>query len=351
MYQEDADEKTARLTREQAEYDDALEELVRCVLSNTRIDPKYKGKEIEFFQTYEAEVTPEHVKSFRQGNYYQAFNYFYNIWKDLPPDTRPELYRITYMLIKLSKSTHSMYREIEHAESQSKKPLDDLSILRRAPFLSRCNYGPHTSHFNVDDVGAALNEYLDIGIEAPFVDRIVLKMSISNAYELEKLKKKDLSERFAEKVFGQLSYSSIFAAAFLKILSGLIPIVLYLGIDLWIVWASLGHLSGEKFSYWAYIGLFYVATSGIIMLIHLGMKSTREAIEALARPSAPSTYTPSINIDLWAMNGAVNDYVSGHINLRLIREQLTRLQNTDIKLPVQLLTLIDRSIAKGEYYW
>jgi len=165
------------------------------------------------------------------------------------------------------------------------------------------------------------------------------------------LKKKGVSETFAEKMFGKLSYSSLFATAFLKILGVLIPVVIYLGIDLWIVWASIDHLSGEKFSYWAYMGLFYVAVTGIIMLIHLGMKSTREAIEALAKPSAPSTHTPSMNVDLWAMDRAVNIHSNGHINLRLVREQLSRLQNTDIKFPVQLLTLIDRSIAKGEHYW
>jgi hypothetical protein len=38
-------------------------------------------------------------------------------------------------------------------------------------------------------------------------------------------------------------------------------------------------------------------------------------------------------------------------DLRLAREQLARLQSTDVDLPVQLLTLIDRAIAKGKDYW
>jgi hypothetical protein len=55
--------------------------------------------------------------------------------------------------------------------------------------------------------------------------------------------------------------------------------------------------------------------------------------------------------DLHALNREVNAYRHSHINLRLVRTQLARLQNTEIKLPVQLLTLIDRSIAAGHHYW
>ena len=68
-------------------------------------------------------------------------------------------------------------------------------------------------------------------------------------------------------------------------------------------------------------------------------------------PTALTGEMGSMNVDLWAMNRAVNTFRQGHINLRLVREQLARLQNTEIKLPVQLLTLIDRSIAKGVHYW
>jgi hypothetical protein len=64
-----------------------------------------------------------------------------------------------------------------------------------------------------------------------------------------------------------------------------------------------------------------------------------------------SATDPSVNVDLWSLNKAVNAYRSGHINLRLVREQLSRLQNTEIRFPVQLLTLIDRSIAKGVHHW
>jgi hypothetical protein len=348
---EDAEEKAHRLAREQTEHDDSLKELVKCVLSNTRIDPKYKGKEIEFFKAYEDEVTPAQIKALIQGKYYQGFKYFYGVWKKMPEDSRPELYRITEMVNQLSKSTMSMYRDIEHTESQKKAPLTETQILQQAPFLSHYTWGDKTSGFNVDDVGQALNEYLDVGIEYPFVERAVLKMCITRAYDEQQVKNRDVSESVAEKMFGKLSYMSIFATAVFKILGFFVPVVIYLGIDLWIVWASLDHLSGEKFSYWAWIGLLYVAVTGITTLIHLGTYGTRKAIEALAKPTMPASTTPSINVDLWAMNRAVNIHGNGHINLRLVREQLSRLQNTEIKFPVQLLTLMDRSIAKGVHYW
>jgi hypothetical protein len=244
-----------------------------------------------------------------------------------------------------------MYRDIEHTERKKKGPLTDTLILQQAPFLSHYSWGEKTSGFNVDDLGRALNEYLDVGIEAPFVDRAVLKLSITRAYDEQRAETQHVSETFAEKIFGKLSYTSIFATVVFSILGFFIPIVIYLGIDLWIIWASLDHLSGERFSYWAYVGLFYVAVTGIITLIHLGTQSTRKAIEALAKPTAPTSDSPSMNVDLWAMNRAVNIYGNGHINLRLVREQLSRLQNTQIQFPVQLLTLIDQSIAKGAHYW
>lgn len=351
LSQEEAVERAERQAREKSDLDDAHKELVKCVLSNTRIDPKYKGQKIEFFKPYEDEVTPEQIKALMQGKYYQSFKHFYNIWKKLPEEQRPELYRIVEMFNSLSKSTMSMYREIEHAESQKKRAFTDTEILHQAPFLSQYNWSEKTSGFNADDLGQALNEYLDIGIEAPFVDRSVLKLCTWRANDEQRAKAQDASESLSETLFGKLTYTSIFATLVFKILGFFIPITIYLGIDLWIIWASLDHLSGEKFSYWAWIGLFYVAVTGIITLIHLGTHGTRKAIEALAKPITPTGDTPSINVDLWAMNRAVNIHSNGHINLRLVREQLSRLQNIDIKFPVQLLTLIDRSIAKGLYYW
>jgi hypothetical protein len=347
----DDEERAEKLAAENRELEDAWKDLVKCVLSNTRIDPKYKGKEVEFFKAYEDEVTPEQIKALIHGKYYQGFRYFHNIWKKMPEDQRPELYRIVEVVNQLSKSTMSMYRDIEHTESQKKGALTDTQILQQAAFLSQYTWGEKTSGFNVDDLGQALNEYLDVGIEAPFVDRAVLKLSITRAHDEQRAKAKDVSETFAEKLFGKVSYTSIFATVVLKILGFFIPIIIYLAIDLWIIWASLDHLSGDKFSYWAYVGLFYVAVTGVITLIHLGTHGTRKAIEALAKPTTPTGDTPSINVDLWAMNRAVTIHGNGHINLKLVREQLCRLQNTEIKFPVQLLTLIDRSIAKGVHYW
>jgi len=351
LNQEDAEEGAYQLAQEEQELDHAHRELVKCVLSNTRIDPKYKGQHIEFFKAYESEVTPDLIKALTQGKYYQAFKHFHGVWKKMPPENRPELYRIIYMINTLSRSTMSMYREIEHIESQSKKSLSDTEILRQAPFLSQHNWGEKTSGFNPDDLGEALNEYLDVGIEYTDIDSSVVRLCIWRAYDEQKAKAKDASESIAEKIFGKLTYGSIFATIVFKIIGWLVPVMIYLGIDLWIVWASLDHLSGEKFSYWAWVGLGYVAVTGIITLIHLGTHGTRKAIEALTKPTAPTGEMGNMNVDLWAMNRAVNTFGQGHINLRLIREQLARLQNTEIKFPVQLLTIIDRSIAKGVHYW
>jgi hypothetical protein len=352
LNQEDAEEGAERLAQEKRDLDDAHQELVKCVLSNTRIDPKYKGKEMEFFQSFEGEATPEHIKALQQGKYYGAFKQFLNEWKKLPHDKRPELYRIVEMFNQLSKTTLSMFREIDHKEKEKKQTLTDIEILKQAPFLSHHIWTEHNSNFNVSDLAGALNEYIDVGIEVPSVERTLLRLCVTRAYDEQKLKAKDASETLAEKWFGKLTYTSIFATVLFKILGYLISIAIYLAIDIWIVLASLNHLSGESFSYWSWVGLGYVAVTGVITLIHLGTYGTRNALEALAKPKMTSSVSsPSVNVDLWGMYRELNAFRSDHINLRLVREQLTRLQSTDIQFPVQLLTLIDRSIAKGVHYW
>lgn len=352
LNQEDAEERVERLAQEKRDLDDAHKELVKCVLSNTRIDPTYKGKESEFFQAYEVEPTPEQIKALLQGKYYSSFKYFFSAWQKLPHDKRPELYRVVEMFNQLSKTTVSMFREIQHQENEKKKALTDTEVLRQATFVTHHVWSDNSSGFNVDDLSGALNEYIDVGIEMPFAERAILKLCVTRAYDEQKAKATDASETLAENWFGKLTYTSIFATVAFKVIGWLLSIAIYVAIDLWIVLASIKHLSGNEFSYWSWVGLGYVAVTGIITLIHLGTYGTRNALEALAKPKMSLGSTnPAVNVDLWAMNKAVNAFRTDHINLRLVREQLSRLQSTDIQFPVQLLTLIDRSIAKGVHYW
>lgn len=349
---EDAEEKAERLAQEKRDLDDAHNELVKCVLSNTRIDPKYKGKEVEFFQAHEADATPEQIGALTAGKYYGAFKYFYNEWKKQPHDKRPELFTVVDVFNRLSKTTISMYREIQHAENEKKRALTDAEILNTTTFLTHHIWQDNNSAFDVDGLSEALGDYIELGFDVQSAECAILRLCVTRAYDEQKAKATDTGETLAERWFGRLTYTSIVAAVIFKILGYLIPIAIYLAIDIWIVLASLNHLSGEKFSYWSWIGLGYVAVTGIITLIHLGTYGTRNALEALAKPKMSSgAANPSVNVDLWAMNKAVSAYRSGHINLRLVREQLSRLQNTEIAFPVQLLTLIDRSIAKGIHHW
>src|SRR5580658_277528 len=145
LNQEDAEEKAQRLAQEKQELDDAHRELVKCVLSNTRIDPKYKGKEIEFFQAHEADATPEQIKALTQGKYYGAFKGFHSEWKKLPRDSRPELYTVVDVFNRLSKTTVSMFREIQHAENEKESALTDVEILRQATFLSQHIWSDNSS--------------------------------------------------------------------------------------------------------------------------------------------------------------------------------------------------------------
>lgn len=116
-----------------------------------------------------------------------------------------------------------------------------------------------------------------------------------------------------------------------------------------VVW-SLNHLKADASSIWAIIGLVFVGATVPISIIHYGTSEIRRLLKMIVDPTW-DPYEPRINDDLRALNAAVNGYRDQHINLRLVRNQLIRLQSTDIHIPVQLLTLIDRSIAKGAHCW
>jgi hypothetical protein len=130
----------------------------------------------------------------------------------------------------------------------------------------------------------------------------------------------------------------------MQLIGYVFPILFWLAIDAGIVLWALQHLDGDKSSVWAIVGLLWVAITVPATIIHYGTTEIRHFLHKIVQPGW-DRYEPSMNPDLHALNRAVNGYRNGHINLRLVRQQLIKLQNTEIKMPVQLFTLIDRSIA------
>lgn len=160
--------------------DQAYKDLVTCLLSNTRINPIYKGKEFEFFKPYEDDVTPEQIAAFKGGPFNLIFQHFYDAWNNLPESDRPDLYRITDMMASISGATLSMYRYVENAERSNGRELTDLEILRQTPFLVHDSFTEKT--FDTSHLAEALTKYLDIGIRSPFLETSVLRISVTRAY-------------------------------------------------------------------------------------------------------------------------------------------------------------------------
>jgi hypothetical protein len=111
----------------------------------------------------------------------------------------------------------------------------------------------------------------------------------------------------------------------------------------------LGQLK-DHLSWWAIGGLVFVGITLPVAIIHHGTAEIRRLLKRSIDPTW-DPYEPRINADLRALDSTVNGFKDSHINLPLVREQLTRLQSTEIHIPVQLLTLIDRSIAKAVHAW
>jgi hypothetical protein len=345
------EEAAERIATEKSEQEDQWKELVKSVLSNTRIDPKYKGKQFEFLLPYEGEVTPEQVKALQQSNYATAYKRFISLWKQLPDRNKGDLAEVTDLFKNLSASTNSQFRRVKWLEehSRDKKPLEQLDILKKTNFLQEM-FGEADPTFDPDYLADHLNTYIAMGIEWETIECSMLRLCIKRAAIEERIKAKSSMDKYLETSFAKIPFIGVFAGITIYILGLILPFVIQFAIDAAIVYWAWDRLSGEKFSIWAWVGIAYVAIIVPISVIHYGSYEVRDMLKKILYPGW-DRFRPTINADLLALNQTVNGPRSPHINLRLVREQLTRLQSTAIKIPAQFLTLIDRSIANGKHSW
>jgi hypothetical protein len=345
----DDEEKAERLSAEKRQLDDAWNDLVKSVLSHTRIDPKYKDRSMEFFEPYGGEITSAQVAALQRSNYGNAYQQFVRLWKNLPEGSRPELDRVTEVFSMLSVVTQSGYREVLRLQ-KGKAPFSEIEILKNAQFLTTIFWSDSSFDFDVLDLEEQLNEYISLGIELRFIERALLKLCIKRALDEERTKIKPTSER----LFDAIAKKSLFAATLVmvvfELLRYLVPILFWLGLDAAIVIWSLDRISGDRFSIWAVLGLIYVGITMPISIIHYGMSEVRHSLKKIIQPGWDA-HKPTMNADLTALGRTVNGYRNEHINLRVVRGQLVRLLNTEIGVPVQLITLLDRSIANGAHHW
>lgn len=341
---EDVAEKAAD---EKRQLNEAWKELVKSVLSSIRIDPKSKGRQFELFLPYEDEVAPEQVDALQHSNYGNAFGHLLQLWRALPEKGRPELYEVAELFKSLSVVTGSPYREIKHLEKN--RPLEQLDVLRKMSFLSNYPWSEN-KQFDVDDLSEQLNTYIRFGIEWPDLEHKLLQMCVARAADENKATGKLLSETVGEKLVAKNLFVGVVAMISMMLTGFLLPILFWLAIDVWVLYWSLNHLSGESASIWAYAGLGWLVITVPAAIIHYGTTEIRHSVRKIIQPGW-DRFRPTMNADLVALRNTVNGYRAAHTNLRLVRELLIRLQTTEIKMPVQLLTLIDRAIAKGDHHW
>lgn len=334
--EEEADRE--ELSDEEREIEDAWRDQVVNVLSHTRIDPKSKGNQFEWFLKYEGQVTPEQIKALKLSHYGQAFHTFIRHWKRLPEDSRGYLGSVAEFFAQCAVITHGPYNQLRHLEKAKEEPLSELQVLRQAQWLETYFWDEGSWDFDSRELGSQLSYYIELGMEWPYLERQLLKCCIHRA-----------AKEQHRKIVAPFRKSP--GAYLAGRLSGfIVPVLMTIGIDAAIAIWSLARLSGEHKSVWAIVGLAFVAFTIAVSIVHYGTSEVRRLLQKLLDPRW-DPYDPKINRDLEMLHRTVNGYPDPHLNLRLVREQLVRLQATDIHIPVQFLTLLDRAIAKGVHSW
>jgi hypothetical protein len=351
-FDEDAGERAAAQEQEKSQLDEAWGILVLSVLSNVRVDPQQKGKALQGFLPFEGEVTAEHVTALRYSNYGTSFSHVISMLHELPKKDRPEIYDVAIWFRDLAIVTGSPHRSLTKIDADKKQlaALTDIAILRKVSFLERCRWGTDSSWFNLNGVGEVLNVYVDSKIDWDFINRTMLQMCVHFVAEAGRTALKESGKSFTLEMQAKSSIFGVLWVIARSLIRYAFPILLWLAIDGGILYWASQHYDGEHFSIWAIIGFLWVAITIPASIIHYGTMELRHGLNKLIYPGWDFV-SPTINPDLDALDKAINDYNAGHVNLRLVRDQLIRLQRIPKLLPTQLLTLIDRSIAKGLHHW
>jgi hypothetical protein len=343
----DVEEAAEKAADERRELNEAWKDLVKSVLSHIRIDAKSKGQQVEFFQPYENEVTPEQIKALQHSGYGRAFATFLELWKATPEKGKPELYEIAELFRSLSVVTGSPYRQVRYLEDKGQ--LEQLDVLRKMVFLSSYSWSEH-KQFDADALGEQLNTYIRSGIQWHSAENTILQMCVARAADENKTKGKPLSEIVGDKVIEKNMFLGVVTMTSMMLGGLLLPILFWLAIDVGIFYWSINQLSRESPSLWAYVGMGWLLITVPAAIIYYGTTEIRHSLRKIIQPGW-NRIGSATNPDLDALSKTVNSHRAAHTNLRLVRELLVRLQTTEIKMPVQLLTLIDRAIAKGVHYW
>lgn len=332
---------------------DAWVMMVRSVLSTTRIDSSTKGMKFELFSEFLGDISDEHVSALQSSDYGRHFKIFISLWCSQSNNgVRHDISDGAELFMQISAITHSSYREIRHLEKAGKQ-LTEIDVLKKARFLTAYYWNREDSNFDVDALAEKLNAYLVSGIEWEYLDRMMLKMCVRRAYDVEAEKGKSFSNMISEKIFGSSSVAGACVLIVLRIFGYLLPRFIFVSVIVGVFLWSINNFDTNKHLFLAYFGLIFSVISGAATIISYGNKEIRKALRWIIRPpySKWNEFEPFINADLYALDKSVNNFGAPHVNLRLAREQLIGLQKTEVQIPIQLLTLIDRAIAKGCHYW
>lgn len=332
---------------------ESWKQMARTILSTTRIDASTKGKNFELFVQFSGDITDDHVRSLQSSEYGRRFKSYIELWRSRPSRSGwADISHGVELFTKISTVTHSCFREVQHLE-KSGKQLTDLEILKNAQFLTTRYWDKSHLNFEVNALAEQLNTYISSEMEWEYIGKTLLRMCVRRAYNVEFENGRSLSDIVSEKIFGSSSMVGIFATVILRILGYLTPrligIAIIVGVFLW----SINNLDSSKHPILASLGLLFSVVSGVGTFIRYGTKEIRDALERIVRPphSKWNEFEPFIDADLYAIDQAINHFCTPHINLRLVREQLIRLQRSDVQIPVQFLTLVDRAISRGCHSW
>lgn len=221
-------------------------------------------------------MTPEQISALQRSSYGKCFKQFIELWKGLPESQRGDLSSAGEMFRLISVITHGTYNELCHQEKNANKHFTQLEILSRAQWLQTYFWGEGWWDFDSHDLGEQLSHFIELGVEWPYLERLVLRRSVHRASE---------EQRRKVKIPFESPKTLLFVYFPLRFLGAVLPFVLSIGVNTAIVVWSLRHLNGELSSIWATVGLIYVGLALPASIIHYGTWEVRNQLKRIVDPT------------------------------------------------------------------
>lgn len=335
--------------------------MVTVVLSNCRFTKATEGQKWRFFEQYTSPVTDEQVRAFKSSPLWESLKDLLRS-REARADSTDDLSHVLNFFEQVCIATKSPYRLLADLEKDGKPRLDDIEVLRKVKFITPgAPIGPD-KFWEIDyhELAQWLGIYIDFGIVWEQFERTVLTLCVK--YRRDHMGKAE-PKKFAELIGDWCTENDwpIWISVTIAVGAGLVawalPRIIGFGIGaavlVYIALWSTAHLHTDQPPYVALAGYGFVAGCVVAWAVEIGTREIRERLDTFNPPRKTDKYGNAIGPvqDLVVLDLALHGHRTGHNNLHYTRDMVAKCITQQVGLPVQLLTLLGRSISAGKHYW